>query len=317
MKQPPKRILVTGATGTFGAEFIEIGLSALPETEFVIFSRDELKQSEMRNRLQEPRLHFSIGDVRDFSRVRDAMCGADVVIHAAALKRVDTCEEHPSEAVSTNVTGTQSVVRAAAECGVERALILSTDKAVHPVNIYGATKLCAEKIFLHGSPVGGGTTRFSCVRYGNVVGSRGSVIPLFQQQVKEGRLTITDRRMTRFWISPEQSVRFVLACLKSMVGGEIFVPKIPSMSIADLAAVIGPEIELVEIGMSPGEKLHEVLISAEEAPKTREFDTMFVLQPSCPEGGHWSHGSCPEDGFSYTSDNNDQWLSSEALHDFL
>lgn len=312
-------ILITGGTGSFGKKFVEIILRDYQPKKVIIFSRDELKQHEMQTVLgfNDERLRYFIGDVRDGDRLRRALAGVDIVIHAAALKQVPACEYNPFEAVLTNIMGAKNIIDAAIDCGVQRVLALSTDKAVNPVNLYGATKLVAEKIFVQGNTYSGeGETRFSCVRYGNVVGSRGSVVPLFKEQRKAGCLTITDERMTRFWITLEQGVRFVLRCVEQMQGGEIFVPKIPSMRIADLAHVLAPECQVAVTGIRPGEKLHEVLVNEDEARQAVELDDMFVIKPLFPwwTAENWQEGNALPDGFRYTSDNNAQWLTNEDLH---
>jgi UDP-N-acetylglucosamine 4,6-dehydratase len=253
-------VLITGGTGAFGRRFAQIMLAEHNPLKLIILSRDELKQHEMRAAgLEDSRLRYFIGDVRDQTRLRRAFDGVDVVIHGAALKQVPACEYNPSEAVLTNVMGARHVIDAALDCKVKHVLALSTDKAVNPVNLYGATKLVAEKLFVQANSYrGSGPTRFSCVRYGNVVASRGSVIPIFLQQRSSGSVTLTDPRMTRFWITLDQGVRFVIRCLEQMHGGEVFVPKIPSMKVAELARALAPDCKIEEIGIRPGEKLHEV-----------------------------------------------------------
>jgi len=295
----------------------------LEETEIEtlrIFSRDELKQHEMRRRFPDPRLRFLIGDVRERDRLYRAMRGVDVVVHAAALKQVPVCEYNPFEAVKTNIIGAANVIDAAIDCGVERVVGLSSDKAVNPVNLYGATKLCAEKLFVQGNAyVGHRDTRFSCARYGNVVASRGSVIPLFLQQRGSGVITVTDPRMTRFWITLPQGVEFVLRCLEKMQGGEIFVPKIPSMNILDLVKAVAPGCEVKCTGIRPGEKLHEVLVSSDEARHTLEFPGMFVIQPVHPWWtiDNWKDGKALPDDYVYSSQTNPEKLSVEALRDIM
>jgi UDP-N-acetylglucosamine 4,6-dehydratase len=309
------QILVTGGTGSFGQAFTRRVLARRSPTTLRIYSRDELKQYEMAQSFQaDPRLRFFIGDVRDRERLARAMHGVDVVVHAAALKQVPICEYNPAEAVKTNVMGAQNVLDCAIDAGVARTVALSTDKAVNPVNLYGATKLCAEKLFIHGNVYAGSRdARFACVRYGNVVGSRGSVVPLFVRQAPGGTLTLTDRRMTRFWLSLEQAVDFVLQCVDEMRGGEIFVPKIPSMRVVDLAAAIAPEAQVKEIGIRPGEKLHEVLLTAEEARNAREHTTHFVIGGR----GNRSDGRPVAEGFVYASDTNTQWLPVERLRELV
>ncbi|GAH91175.1 unnamed protein product [marine sediment metagenome] len=274
-----KVILITGGTGSFGQKFTEIALKEYNPKVIRIFSRGELLQWQMRQKFNDdPRLRFFIGDVRDRDRVYRAMNGVDIVVHAAALKQVPTCEYNPIEAVRTNIDGAVNVVDAAIDNGAEKALAISTDKAVHAVNLYGATKLVMERLFVQANVYTGvRKTRFSCVRYGNVVGSRGSVIPLFLAQKESGKITITDERMTRFWITLEQGVRFVIDCIGRMNGGEIFVPKIPSMKITDLADVVVPGAERDIIGIRPGEKVNEILLTEEEARHAKEFDNYFAF----------------------------------------
>lgn len=310
-------VLVTGGTGSFGRAFVERLLRKNPR-KVIIFSRDELKQHEMWRQLPDTQhpLRYFIGDVRDEGRLRRAFHDVDIVVHAAALKQVPACEYNPIEAVNTNILGARNIIEAAIDQGVKRVLALSTDKAVGPVNMYGATKLVAEKLFVQGnSYVGSGHTRFSCVRYGNVVGSRGSVIPIFKQQRETGKLTVTDLRMTRFWITLEQGVDFVTRCIEQMQGGEVFVPKIPSMRVADLASALAPAAEVEVTGIRGGEKLHELLISEDEARNTLEFDDMYLLQPIFPwwSGARWQDGRPLPDGFRYSSDGNDHWLTADEL----
>jgi UDP-N-acetylglucosamine 4,6-dehydratase len=288
----------------------------------IVFSRDELKQHEMRvSGFDHPNLRYFIGDVRDQDRLRRAMHGVDVVVHAAALKQVPACEYNPMEAIKTNILGSSNVVEAALDAGVGKVMALSTDKAVNPVNLYGATKLSAEKLFVQSNAYAAGTsTRFSCVRYGNVVGSRGSVIPIFIKQRSNGKLTITDERMTRFWLTLEQGVRFVIHCTEQMLGGEVFVPKIPSTRIVDLAKVIAPDAELDVIGIRAGEKLHEVLINEDEARTTVELEEMFVVQPSSALwfGYAWQdQGKLLEEGYRYTSETNPMWLTVDQIREYV
>jgi UDP-N-acetylglucosamine 4,6-dehydratase/5-epimerase len=311
-------VLVTGGTGSFGRKFIERLLRHKPRR-LVVFSRDELKQHEMARvfpDVGDTPLRYFIGDVRDADRLRRAFHGVDIVVHAAALKQVPACEYNPIEAVNTNILGARNIIDAAIDEGVQRVIALSTDKAVSPVNMYGATKLVAEKLFVQGnSYAGSARTRFSCVRYGNVVGSRGSVIPLFKEQRATGTLTVTDERMTRFWITLEQGVDFVMRCTGQMHGGEVFVPRIPSMRVFDLAKAIAPECKIEVTGIRPGEKLHELLISEDEARNTLEYDDMYLLQPIFP---WWTieaaAGGRPlPDGFRYSSDGNADWLTEDQL----
>lgn len=313
-----KVVLITGGTGSFGKKFVEIMLKEYHPAKIIVYSRDELKQHEMRVAgYNDPTLRYFIGDVRDLPRMQRAFDGVDIVVHAAALKQVPACEYNPMEAIKTNILGSQNVVDAALDNNVQKVIALSTDKAVNPVNLYGATKLAAEKLFVQSNAYAGGkATRFSCVRYGNVVGSRGSVVPVFLNQRKTGKLTITDDRMTRFWISLEQGARFVIRCAEDMQGGEVFVPKIPSMTVCDLASAIAPEAKVEAIGIRPGEKLHEVLISEDEARTTVELEDMFVVQPEEAFwfGRQWENrGKALPDGFRYASNNNADWLTVDAI----
>src|SRR6202171_592639 len=314
-------ILVTGGTGAFGKKFVEIMLQEYHPKRLVIFSRDELKQHALRGSgLDHPSLRYFIGDVRDASRLERAFAGVTIVIHAAALKQVPACEYNPFEAIQTNIMGGRNVIEAAINQGVRRILALSTDKAVNPINLYGATKLCEEKMFVQANAYAGAQdTRFSCARYGNVVGSRGSVIPVFIEQRKRGKITITDRRMTRFWLTLEHGVRFVIRCLDQMHGGEIFVPKIPSMKLLDLAETIAPGCEVEYIGIRPGEKLHEALVSEDESRNTVETEEMFVIQPSHPwwKSENWMHARSLPEGFRYSSDSNDRWLTRRELEELV
>src|SRR5229473_1705215 len=278
-------ILVTGGTGSFGKKFVEIMLRDYQPQRLVVFSRDELKQHEMRTSgFDHPSMRYFIGDVRDVERLKRALAGVTVVVHAAALKQVPACEYNPFEAIQTNIIGGRNVIDAAIDQGVRRIMALSTDKAVNPINLYGATKLCAEKLFVDGNQYAGSReTRFACARYGNVVASRGSVIPVFLEQRRNGRITITDPAMTRFWITLEKGVRFVVGCIEEMHGGEIFVPKIPSMTLLELSRTLAPDCEVDVIGSRPGEKTHEILVSEDEARYTLELDDKFVILPVGPE----------------------------------
>lgn len=316
MQLDDKVILITGGTGSFGTAMVRHLLSHTKPKAVRIFSRDEYKQVHLQRLFDDDRLRFFLGDIRDKDRVRRAFEGVDIVLNAAALKQVPVCEYNPFEAIQTNVIGGMNVVDAAIDCGVKQVMNISSDKAVSPVNLYGATKLCAEKVFIHGnSYTGKRGTRFSCVRYGNVVGSRGSVLPLFIDQAAQKKLTITDKRMTRFWIDLEEAVQFVVRCLGLMVGGEIFVPKIPSMKVVDLAQSIAPDAEIKEIGIRPGEKLHEILVMMEEAKHTISFEDLYIILPE------WFHatvtrpykGSPLPENFSYSSDQNDVWLDAEQM----
>lgn len=312
-------VLITGGTGSFGNKFIEIMFKDYAPKRLVVFSRDEFKQHEMRQRyldsVDSP-IRYFIGDVRDRDRLIRAFRGVDVVVHAAALKQVPVCEYNPFEAVLTNTIGAKNVIDAAIECGVKRVIALSSDKAVNPINLYGATKLVAEKLFVQGNSYAGAEgSRFCCVRYGNVLGSRGSIVPLFKDQRRDGTITITDQRMTRFWITVEHGVRFVIRCAELMHGGEIFVPKIPSMRIMDLGRAMAPECKIVYTGIRPGEKLHELLVSEDEARHTLEFDDFFVVEPIFPWWGEerWPGGEQLPDGYSYGSDSNGSWLTTDEL----
>lgn len=316
-----KVILVTGGTGSFGKKFLEIVLRDYHPKKIIVFSRDELKQHDMRQKFPDTGdspVRYFLGDIRDQERLRRAFRGVDVVVHAAALKQVPACEYNPFEAIKTNVLGAQNIIEACIDCGVSQAMAVSTDKAVNPVNLYGATKLCMEKIFVQANSYSGATgTRFSCVRYGNVLGSRGSVIPLFMEQRKTGRVTVTDPRMTRFWITLDQVVHFVLRCLERMRGGEVFVPQIPTMRLGDLAEALAPGCEVENIGIRPGEKLHEILVSADEARNGYEFDGMYVLEPAHP----WWQVHLPEgaqhlpEGFTFSSDTAPNLLSAAQLRE--
>lgn len=318
MQWDGKNVLLTGGTGSFGRKFSEVLLRDHQPRVLRIFSRDELKQTEMRALSwgSDPRLRYLIGDVRDEARLHRALDGINVVVHAAALKQVPSCEYNPFEAVRTNIHGAENVVNAALDHNVAQVIGISTDKAVNPVNLYGATKLCAEKLFVHGNSYAGERgTRCSVVRYGNVVGSRGSVIPIFRRQRSTGKLTLTDERMTRFWISLEQAVNFVIHCGQMMHGGEVFVPRIPSMKITDLATAMAPDCKWETVGIRPGEKVHEVLLTEDEARHTLRLGDFYVIEPEHPwwQREKWREGTpCPA-GFRYTSDSNDQWLTREDL----
>ena len=321
IKWEESSILVTGGTGSFGKKFVEIILRDYHPKRLIIFSRDELKQHEMRmNGFDHPSLRYFIGDVRDIGRLYRAFKGVDIIIHAAALKQIPTCEYNPFEAIMTNILGAKDVIDAAIDQGVKKVIAISTDKAVNPLNLYGATKLCMEKLFVQGNSYSGtGGTKLSCVRYGNVVGSRGSVIPLFKEQRKTGKITITDKRMTRFWITLEEGVRFVIHCVEQMQGGEVFVPKIPSMQIMDLAEAVAPGCEIEFIGIRPGEKLQEVLVSKDESRYVIDLEDMFIIQPAYHWWNltNWSQGKPLSDGFEYSSDKNTQWLTIEQLRQMI
>ena len=319
-----KAVLVTGGTGSFGKKFVATLLAQHKPRKVVVFSRDELKQFEM---METPGfstsdgVQYFIGDVREPERLRTAFRGIDVIIHAAALKQVPACEYNPFEAIKTNVLGAQNVVTAAIEAGVSRVIALSTDKAAGPVNLYGATKLCSDKLFVAGNNmVGEAKTRFSVVRYGNVMGSRGSVIPYFQRQARElGKVTVTDSRMTRFSITLAEGVNFVLKSLSRMQGGELFVPKIPSYRILDVAEAVAPGCPVEEIGIRPGEKLHESMITVDDARDTLEYDDYYAIQPALSWWTNSKTEGCKpcSENFAYTSDKNDRWLTVDELRQFI
>lgn len=320
-----KVVLVTGGTGSFGQKFTRTVLERYKPEKVIVFSRDELKQFEMRQRFPEekyPALRYFIGDIRDRDRLYRALGGVDVVVHAAALKQVPACEYNPLEAVKTNILGAANLIDAAIDRGVWRVVALSTDKAANPINLYGATKLCGDKLFTAANNYAGGRdTRFSVVRYGNVMGSRGSVIPFFLKMRTTGVLPITDPRMTRFWITFEQGVQFVLDSLSRMRGGEIFVPKIPSMNIMDVANAVAPECRTEVVGIRAGEKLHEIMIPEDDARNTVEFDDYFAILPSFHQ---WTAddfagdgGRACDEGFQYSSDSNDEWLTAERVRELV
>jgi len=317
-----KTILITGGTGSFGQKFTEVILKQYRPKAVRIFSRDELKQWEMEKKFKGcKRLRFFIGDIRDKERVERAMDGADIVVHAAALKQVPSCEYNPLEAIKTNILGAQNIINAAIDHNIEKVIALSTDKAVNPVNLYGSTKMCMEKLFVAANSYVGEKrqTRMSCVRYGNVVGSRGSVIPLFKKQKASGTITITDKRMTRFWITLKQGVRFVIKSVERMQGGEVFIPKMPSMSILELAKEIAPDCKINFIGIRPGEKVHECLLTEDEARHSLEFNDFFIVEPDFP---WWREkkklsGKPLSEGFRYTSDKNKSRIKPETLLEIL
>ena len=314
-------VLVTGGTGSFGKRFAQIVLQHSNPKKLIVLSRDEVKQSEMAQQFgHDPRLRFFLGDVRDRDRLHRAFQDVNVVIHAAALKQVPAAEYNPFEVVKTNIIGAQNIIDVALDAGVRRVVALSTDKAANPINLYGATKLCADKLFVAANSYGGGSgTRFACVRYGNVVGSRGSVIPFFASKRASGVLPITHPDMTRFWITLDQGVSLVLAAVGWMHGGEIFVPKIPSMKVVDLAKAMAPECRLDVVGIRPGEKLHEVMIPGDESRNTYEFDTHYVIAPAFHEWGisdfRAGGGRPVGDGFTYSSDTNEHWLTFDELRE--
>jgi len=318
-----KRILITGGTGSFGKKCAEIILKKYKPKKLIIFSRDELKQFEMAQKFPDSKyecIRYFIGDVRDKERLYRAFRNVDYVIHAAALKQVPAAEYNPFEAVKTNILGAQNVINVSIDRGVQKVIALSTDKAANPINLYGATKLCSDKLFVAGnSYVGEAGTKLSVVRYGNVVGSRGSVIPFFLKCRENGFFPITDPRMTRFWITIEQGVNFVLDCLEQMVGGELFVPKLPSMNIMDLAKAIDPACKTEIIGIRSGEKIHEVMIPIDEARRTVEFDRYYIIQP---DFAFWqkrnNHGGKPvDDNFEYNSGTNPWILTVDDMKEII
>lgn len=313
-------VVVTGGTGSFGKQFVATMLKEYHPRRLAVLSRDELKQSQMANQFPvgaDSPMRYFLGDVRDADRLRRAFDGVDVIVHAAAMKQVPAAESDPFEAVLTNIIGTKNVIDAAIDCGVKRVFTLSTDKAVNPVNLYGATKLVAEKLTIQANTYGAARgCAFACCRYGNVVGSRGSVVPIFKEQKRNGKITITDERMTRFWITLDQGVRFVIRCIEQMKGGEVFIPKVPSMKLSDLAEALAPGVERESIGIRPGEKLHELLIGADESRLVKEFDDHYVLYPAFQNwaGENFSDAGNPvESRFQYQSDMNSWELSQSEL----
>lgn len=323
-----KSILITGGTGSFGQRYVKTILARYKPARLVVFSRDELKQYEMQQRFDGSCMRWFIGDVRDPDRLMQAMRGIDYVIHAAALKQVPAAEYNPMECIKTNVHGAENVIRAAIENGVRKVIALSTDKAANPINLYGATKLASDKLFVAANNmVGTKQTRFAVVRYGNVVGSRGSVVPLFERLMREGAksLPITDPRMTRFWISLQQGVDFVLENFSRMRGGEIFVPKIPSVRVTDLAEAMAPGLKTETIGIRPGEKLHEVMCPSDDSHLTLEFPKHYVIRPTIrfynvdmdyTRDGLGDEGRPVPEGFEYNSGNNERFLSPAEIRDF-
>ncbi len=316
-----RSFLVTGGTGSFGRAFVAELLQHHNPRRVIVYSRDELKQSEMQRQFPDPRMRFFLGDVRDAERLHRALDDVQIVVHAAALKQVPAAEYNPFECIKTNILGAQNVIDAAVSRGVERVVALSTDKAANPVNLYGATKLCSDKLFVAGNAYSGGRgPRMAVVRYGNVVGSRGSVVPFFLEQRREGFLPITDERMTRFWITLEQGVQFVLASLGRMLGGELFVPKIPSADILTVAEAVAPGVPLRHVGIRPGEKLHELMISADDARTTLDMGDYYVVQPHFPWwNGHYArqNGHAVPDDFVYRSDTNPERLTVTQVRELL
>lgn len=311
-----KTILITGGTGSFGQKLVEILLKEYSPSSIRIYSRGEFLQDEMAKKFNDGRLRFLIGDVRDKARLYRAMEGVHTVFHAAAIKQIPTAEYNPIEAINTNIGGAINVIDATLDTGVEKVMAISTDKSASPANLYGATKLVAEKLFIQANVYKGWKDiRFACVRYGNVIGSRGSVIPLFLEQRESGEITITDEHMTRFWITLEQGVRFAIKCVLGMQGGEIFIPKIPSMTIVDVAEAIAPKVKRKVIGLRPGEKLHETLITEQERRHTKELDDHFII---LPEFSFWIEETLEDSEIvmceePYSSDNNTEWLTKDEL----
>lgn len=316
-----KTVLITGGTGSFGKSFAKYLLDNFNLKKLIIFSRDEFKQFQMEKDFNDRRLRFFIGDVRDKERLERAFHRVDIVVHAAALKQVPILEYNPFEAVQTNIIGSQNVINAAIDQGVEKALLISTDKAAQPVNLYGATKLCAEKLFVNGNFYASGRTKFSCVRYGNVIGSRGSIVDVLLNNNNGNKLQLTDERMTRFWITLGQSHELVMFALEHMVGGEIFIPKIPSMKIVDLFKAVVGDVQIDIIGIRPGEKLHEVLLTEQEALHSMELERYYVVLPEFMDlekyKKYFEMGDKLEAEFRFTSDTNKEWLTHEQFRDFI
>jgi len=315
-----RNVLVTGATGSFGKSFIKRLLLDNQINSVIAFSRDELKQFEMQNEIKNSKLHFVLGDVRDYQRVLQVTKGVDFVVHAAAMKQIPASEINPVEAIKTNIFGAENIVNASITCGVKQVIALSTDKAANPANLYGATKLCSDKLMIAGnSALGNSTTKLSVVRYGNVLGSRGSVIPFFKEQGKLGVIPITDPNMTRFWLTIEDGVEFVLKSFERMQGGEVFVPKIPSFKVIDVAKVVAPDVKTEIIGIRPGEKLHEVMITEDDSIDTVEFDKYYaILSPLLKKSDYYKKNGRPVKlGFRFTSDNNKDWHTHESFKSTL
>jgi UDP-N-acetylglucosamine 4,6-dehydratase len=308
------RVLLTGGTGSFGTRFVQHLLRVDEISELIIFSRDELKQFEMQNQLKSKKISFLLGDVRDFERLRQVTKGVDIIVHAAAMKQIPAAENNPMEAIKTNVLGAENIVRAALENRVSKVVALSSDKAANPANLYGATKLCSDKLMIAGNYMQqNNSTNFSVVRYGNVLGSRGSVIPYFLEKAKEGRIPITDNRMTRFWLTLDHAVELVVTAIKTMSGGEIYVPKIRSFKVIDVANVLAPEIPTYEIGIRPGEKLHEVMITEDDSSYTFIFDDHFRIMSPLKIQNQNKEGLPVSPNFVYRSDTNDEWFTKETF----
>lgn len=320
-----KTILVTGGTGSFGKNFVKYLLNNFDVKKVIVFSRDELKQSQMQSEIEDARIRFFIGDVRELPRLQRAFSGVDIVVHAAALKQVPTLEYNPYEAVKTNILGSQNVIDAAIDQGVKKVLLISTDKAVQPINLYGSTKLCAEKLFINGNSYSPKKTLFSCVRYGNVIGSRGSIIEFLLKNKDAKKVLVTDERMTRFWISLEQSFKLVLFALENMAGGEIFVPKIPSMKLVDLFNAIVPAAKKEIIGIRAGEKIHEILLTQDEARHACQVRDYFVILPENEElfgiNGRFKNilkkGRKLSNEFCFASDTNKDWFTAENFIEII
>lgn len=313
-----KNILITGGTGTFGKQFVKYIAGNYKPNKIIVFSRDEFKQYEMARKFNDIKnLRFFIGDVRDRDRLKRAFYGVDYVVHAAASKQVVAAEYNPFEAIKTNIFGAENVIEASIDAGVKKVVALSTDKAANPLNLYGATKLASDKLFVAGNTYAGGRiTRFSVVRYGNVLGSRGSVLPLFLEQKLKGKVTVTDRKMTRFWITIENAIELVIKAFQEMNGGEIFVPKIPSATMEEFAKIIAPDCEIEDIGIRPGEKMHEIMIPSDDARHTFEYDDHYRIMPEFVTWGiekNYPRGKSLPDGFCYSSDNNPLKIDPEFL----
>jgi len=323
-----KVVLITGGTGSFGRKFVASVLENYKPRKVIVYSRDELKQHEMAQEFNSDPMRYFIGDVRDLVRLKQAMRGVDYVVHAAALKHVPIAEYNPMECIKTNIHGASNVIAAAVECEVKKVIALSTDKAANPINLYGATKLASDKLFVAANNITGGhKTRFAIVRYGNVVGSRGSVVPFFKKLVQSGatEIPVTDARMTRFWITLQQGIAFVIKSFERMQGGELFVPKIPSMKILDLVKVLAPDTPVKIVGIRPGEKLHEVMCPKDDAHLTLEFDDHYVIQPTITffskvdfaRNALGEQGKPVEDCFEYNSGINKEWLTIDQMKDFV
>lgn len=315
-----KTVLVTGGTGSFGQAFVTRLLLDLSISKVIIFSRDELKQFEMKEKFLDPRIEFVLGDVRDLARLIEVSSGVDLLVHAAAMKQIGAAELNPMEAVKTNILGAENIVKSALQNKIGRVVALSTDKAANPANLYGATKLCSDKLMIAGNRLSKNqTSKFSVVRYGNVLGSRGSVIPLFKEQRKTGTVTVTDEKMTRFWLTLSEGVDLVLTSLEIMIGGEIFVPKIPSFKVIDVAKVVAPDAKIKITGIRPGEKMHELMITEDDAWYTREYDSYYlILSPDLMQkSNHINQGVKVSENFRYSSDSNKTWHTQESFRNVL